>query len=112
MAQYVLTYLMLLAFNLLPYAMAGGIYFVLFRVAGRTQPSIRPLVLYPTIGSALLSAAFLIWAQVQWFSAGPTSKALSLAFTPILLVPIAIAGFVVSWLLVFLFRCALWAFSK
>jgi hypothetical protein len=103
---------MFLAFILLPYAMAGGGYFVLFRVANRTRPSIRPLLLYPAIGSALGSAAFLIWAQVQWFSAGPTSKALSLAFTPILLVTLAISGFVACWLLVFLLRCVRWIFSK
>ena len=97
---------------LIPLLLAGAVFYFLIQAVLRMGSRVRPLLLYPLIGSALCCSAFLIWTHFEWFSMGPTAKALVILVVPFYLVAVAIAGFVASLSLVYVVRFVLETFWK
>ena len=99
-------------FTVFPYALAvAGFYFFL-RSVFHVKAPIRPLFFWPIILSLTGTGIFMIWGHYRLAASGPVKAAVGHYFPPfysplVYSVTVALAGYVVAWVLFYLFRFAL-----
>lgn len=99
-------------FTVSPYALAvAGFYFFL-RSVYHVQSPIRPLFFWPIICSLVGTGVFMIWGHYRLAASGPVRAAVGHFFPPfysplVYSVAVAMAGYVVAWLLFYFFRFTL-----
>jgi len=94
-------------FTVLPYALAVGGFYVFLRTVYHVQAPIRPLFLWPIICSLAGTGVFMIWGHYTIAASGPGKAALGHVFPPLYSVAVALAGYVVAWVLFYIFRFSL-----
>jgi len=98
-------------FTVLPYALAVVGFYLFLRSVYHVKAPIRPLFLWPILCSLVGTGIFMIWEHYRIVASGPV-KAIGHIFPPyysplVYSGSIALAGYVVAWLLFYVFRFAL-----
>ncbi|HWB60040.1 MAG TPA: hypothetical protein VG733_11150 [Chthoniobacteraceae bacterium] len=99
-------------FTVLPYALAVVGFYLFLRSVYHVQSPIRPLFFWPIIFSLAGTGVFMIWGHYRLIASEPVKAAVGHIFPPfysplVYSMTIALAGYVVAWLLFYLFRFAM-----
>lgn len=81
---------------LLPYSILAVSFVLLVRAIRRAAPSLRPFLLYPLVGSFVISMGATIWLHYGIIASRSSTAAVGYISLPFLSVSAAVAGFVVS----------------
>ena len=87
----------LIAVIVLPCFLIGWLFSVAIRRAHRSNPPIRPLLLYPLVCSLVLTSGFMIWGYHAILTSRSSTAAIGFFFLPFYSAALAITAFVVSW---------------
>lgn len=99
-------------FTVLPYALAVVGFYWFLRSVYHVQAPIRPLFFWPIIFSLIGTGIFMIWGHYRIAASGPVKAAVGHFFPPfysplVYSVAVALAGYVVAWVLFYVFRFTL-----
>ena len=99
----------------LPYAMAVLGFYLFLRTVYHVKAPVRPLFLWPIICSLVGTALFMLWGHYH-IAMSPSSRWwLWHGFFPLYAVAVGLAGYVVAWILFYVFRFLIdwiWMISK
>lgn len=87
----------LIAVIVLPCFLIGWLFSVAIRRAHRSNPPIRPLLLYPLVCSLVLTSGFMTWGYHAILTSRSSTAAIGFFFLPFYSAALAITAFVVSW---------------
>ncbi|MGB8354448.1 MAG: hypothetical protein WCD79_11200 [Chthoniobacteraceae bacterium] len=89
----------------LPYALALGAFYLFLRIVYHVKAPVRPLFLWPIILALTGTAIFMFWGHYH-IAITATAKYGGHAgtFSPFYAITVALAGYVVAWVLFYIFR--------
>ena len=87
----------LVAVIALPCFLIGWLFSVAIRRAHRSNPPIKPLLLYPLICSAITTGGFMVWGYHSILTSRSSTAAIGFFFLPFYSAALAVIAFVVSW---------------
>ena len=91
------------ALVVLPYALAVAAFYFFLRTVYHVKAPVRPLFLWPIVLALIGTGAFMIWGHYYIATSNIVEK-FGGSFSPFYSVSIALAGYVVAWLLFYFFR--------
>jgi hypothetical protein len=86
----------------LPCFLIGWLFSVAIRRAHRSNPPIRPLLLYPLICSVITTGGFMLWGYHATLTSRSSTAAIGFFFLPFYSAALAVLAFVVSWAVLYL----------
>jgi len=93
----------------LPYALALGAFYLFLRTVYHVKAPVRPLFLWPIILALAGTAAFMFWGHhhIATSASPATAAKFGGTFSPFYAITVALAGYVVAWILFYFFRFVL-----
>ena len=86
----------------LPYALALGAFYLFLRTVYHVKAPVRPLFLWPIILALTGTAVFMFWGHNHIATSSATK--VGRVFSPFYAITVALAGYVVAWILFYVFR--------
>lgn len=88
--------------SVLPYVLILALFVSLLTAAYRSHASARVLLLYPLVCSFALTIGFAAWGYYSIITSRSSTAAIGFLFLPVYALAVAVAGFLISWSVIFL----------